>query len=145
MYKAETAYPMVYDGVSPADADSDGDGVRDGADDQDHDDVPNYLELSRNMSAPRGWLATRRTRTSPRGRPTSARGPGSTLFNRACRCATAARARIRFRSTGAWAPFHRLTDADNFFVLTSALRGRGSTLHRDVQPRPAGQRLEHAQ
>ena len=29
------------------DADTDGDGVRDGADDQDHDDVPNLMELSR--------------------------------------------------------------------------------------------------
>ena len=29
------------------DADTDGDGVRDGADDQDHDDVPNVMELSR--------------------------------------------------------------------------------------------------
>ena len=42
MYKDEKAYPVVYDGVSPTDPDSDGDGVRDGADDQDHDDIPNY-------------------------------------------------------------------------------------------------------
>ena len=30
-----------------ADPDTDGDGVRDGADDQDHDDIPNVMELSR--------------------------------------------------------------------------------------------------
>ena len=32
------------------DADSDGDGVLDGADDQDHDDVPNVMELSRSLA-----------------------------------------------------------------------------------------------
>ncbi len=31
-------------------ADSDGDGILDGADDQDFDDVPNIMELSRNMA-----------------------------------------------------------------------------------------------
>jgi hypothetical protein len=38
---------VQYAGTDPANADSDGDGVRDGADDQDHDDVPNVMELSR--------------------------------------------------------------------------------------------------
>jgi hypothetical protein len=46
-YKAEKPFHIVYAGVSPTDADTDGDGVRDGADDQDHDDVPNIMELSR--------------------------------------------------------------------------------------------------
>jgi hypothetical protein len=46
-YKLEKAYPIVYAGTRPDDADSDGDGVLDGADDQDHDDVPNLMELSR--------------------------------------------------------------------------------------------------
>ena len=32
---------------------SDGDGVRDGADDQDHDDIPNVMELSRNAASGR--------------------------------------------------------------------------------------------
>jgi hypothetical protein len=36
-----------YAGTSPVDSDSDGDGVLDGADDQDHDDIPNIMELSR--------------------------------------------------------------------------------------------------
>ena len=35
------------------DPDTDGDGVRDGADDQDHDDVPNLMELSRNAASGR--------------------------------------------------------------------------------------------
>lgn len=50
-YAAEGAFP-AYAGqedrpLSPFDPDSDGDGVRDGADDEDHDDVPNIMELSR--------------------------------------------------------------------------------------------------
>ncbi len=46
-YSMETPYPIPYAGTRVDDADSDGDGVRDGADDQDHDDVPNHMELSR--------------------------------------------------------------------------------------------------
>jgi hypothetical protein len=46
-YSAELAYPVDYAGTSLLDGDTDGDGVRDGADDQDHDDVPNIMELSR--------------------------------------------------------------------------------------------------
>ena len=34
-------------GTNPSTRTSDGDGVRDGADDQDHDDIPNVMELSR--------------------------------------------------------------------------------------------------
>ncbi len=50
-YKKEKPYPVPYVGTDLADADSDGDGVRDGADDQDHDDVPNLMELSRSSAA----------------------------------------------------------------------------------------------
>jgi hypothetical protein len=46
-YKSEKPYGIPYAGTRVDDADSDGDGVRDGADDQDHDDVPNLMELSR--------------------------------------------------------------------------------------------------
>jgi hypothetical protein len=44
---AEAPYPIEYAGTDMADEDSDGDRIRDGADDQDHDDVPNLHELSR--------------------------------------------------------------------------------------------------
>ena len=37
----ETPFHVTYAGTDIVDADSDGDGVRDGADDQDHDDIPN--------------------------------------------------------------------------------------------------------
>jgi hypothetical protein len=54
----EIAYPVEFAGTDLADSDSDGDGVIDGADDQDHDDVPNLMELSRNMaSGHRDWDA----------------------------------------------------------------------------------------
>jgi hypothetical protein len=46
-YGKEPAYPVPYAGTLPTNPDSDGDGVRDGADDQDHDDIPNIMELSR--------------------------------------------------------------------------------------------------
>jgi IPT/TIG domain len=46
-YSMEKAYGIGYAGPKVDDADSDGDGVLDGADDQDHDDVPNLMELSR--------------------------------------------------------------------------------------------------
>jgi hypothetical protein len=46
-YAKETPYHIAYAGTDLTDPDSDGDGVRDGADDQDHDDIPNVDELSR--------------------------------------------------------------------------------------------------
>jgi hypothetical protein len=49
-YNGEGAYPITYAGTKAFDADSDGDGILDGADDQDFDDVPNIMELSRNMA-----------------------------------------------------------------------------------------------
>jgi hypothetical protein len=46
-YGLEGAYPIEFAGTDVTDPDSDGDGVLDGADDQDNDDVPNLMELSR--------------------------------------------------------------------------------------------------
>jgi hypothetical protein len=46
-YKAETPYYITYTDTDLVDPDTDGDDVRDGADDQDHDDFPNVMELSR--------------------------------------------------------------------------------------------------
>ena len=51
LYNKETKYYLPYSGTSLVDADTDGDGVRDGADDQDHDDLPNMMECSRNMAS----------------------------------------------------------------------------------------------
>ncbi|RKQ86944.1 IPT/TIG domain-containing protein [Solirubrobacter pauli] len=49
-YSKEGEYPIKYAGTKAHDADSDGDGILDGADDQDFDDVPNIMELSRNLA-----------------------------------------------------------------------------------------------
>jgi IPT/TIG domain len=68
LYDGETAYPLQYAAVRLDDPDSDGDGVRDGADDQDHDDVPNMMECSRSQAAdlPRDPPSVT---TPPAGRP----------------------------------------------------------------------------
>ena len=42
--RARSRTTIAYAGTDPTDADTDGDGVRDGADDQDHDDIPNIME-----------------------------------------------------------------------------------------------------
>ena len=51
MYDKETPYYITYAGTQLDVADSDGDGIRDGADDQDHDDVPNVMECSRILAS----------------------------------------------------------------------------------------------
>ena len=51
LYKDEHKYYLAYQGTALDDADTDGDGIRDGADDQDHDDVPNVMECSRSLAA----------------------------------------------------------------------------------------------
>jgi hypothetical protein len=50
-YSAEKPFHLGYEGTDVIDPDTDGDGVRDGADDQDHDDIPNVMELSRNAAS----------------------------------------------------------------------------------------------
>jgi len=56
-YEKEKPYTIAYAGTELADHDSDGDGVRDGADDQDHDDYTNISEQSRRLVAGEtsGW------------------------------------------------------------------------------------------
>jgi hypothetical protein len=49
-YTGEGPYPIKYAGTKAFDADSDGDGILDGADDQDFDDIPNIWERDRNMA-----------------------------------------------------------------------------------------------
>jgi hypothetical protein len=50
LYNTETPYYLTYSGTRLDDPDTDGDGVRDGADDSDHDDLPNMMECSRSMA-----------------------------------------------------------------------------------------------
>ena len=51
VYKKENPFTTAYAGTKIDDGDTDGDGVVDGADDQDHDDMPNVRELSRRLAA----------------------------------------------------------------------------------------------
>ena len=51
LFSRETRYPLEYSDTRLDDPDTDGDGVRDGADDQDHDDVPNIMECNRLLAA----------------------------------------------------------------------------------------------
>ena len=51
LYDEESPYYLTYEGTRLDDPDSDGDGIRDGADDQDHDGVPNVMECSRALAA----------------------------------------------------------------------------------------------
>ncbi len=50
-YEKEPVYYLNYSGTRLDDPDSDGDLVRDGADDQDNDDVPNVMECSRTLAS----------------------------------------------------------------------------------------------
>jgi hypothetical protein len=50
LYDGETKYYLNYSGTDLDDPDTDGDGIRDGADDDDHDDVPNMMECSRSLA-----------------------------------------------------------------------------------------------
>jgi len=54
LYTKERPYFLDYPDTRLDDPDTDGDGVRDGADDQDHDDVPNIMECSRTLAAHTG-------------------------------------------------------------------------------------------
>ena len=51
LYPKESPYYLTYQGTRLDDPDSDGDGIRDGADDEDHDDIPNVMECSRSLAA----------------------------------------------------------------------------------------------
>jgi hypothetical protein len=71
-YDREKPFKIDYAGTSPTDADSDGDGIRDGADDQDHDDIPNIMELSRKQATGRPYDNPKTLKDA--GNPDPARG-----------------------------------------------------------------------
>jgi hypothetical protein len=101
-YGRETPFRISYAGTSVADPDSDGDGVRDGADDQDHDDVPNIVELSRNANT--GRSLDPKDLDALLGDPNPVRGRVAPFnpclpFTDSRTCPTYA------PFTGAWAPF----------------------------------------
>jgi hypothetical protein len=73
-YGGERVYYVPYTGTDLADPDTDGDGVRDGADDQDNDDVPNVMELSRRAAS--GFDDTDGRDCAPRKEPSLPTKPG---------------------------------------------------------------------
>jgi hypothetical protein len=95
----EVAYPIAYEGTDVADPDSDGDGVRDGADDQDHDDIPNIDEVSRVLAS-----------GMPEGSTPSLGHYGRVNPFNPCLPDTGSRTcPIYVPANGAWAPFDNLT------------------------------------
>jgi hypothetical protein len=99
-YKGEKPFPIVYAGTDLADGDSDGDGVRDGADDQDHDDISNLGEASRNMASGRMPGSTGDTPWWGRVNPFNPCLPDT--GSRTCP--------IYIPAQNAWAPFDGSTD-----------------------------------
>ena len=134
LYDKETKYYLTYAGVRLDDEDTDGDGVRDGADDQDHDDVPNVMECSRVLRA-------RRRRHRPRhGGPdhASPAGPGEGFVNPFNPCLPHLDSRTckqlrRGRRRSEWAPFN----PDDDVLLDQELAPRSLPPDR---PRPATRR-----
>jgi IPT/TIG domain len=57
-YKDEKVYPLTYTGTNLTDADTDGDGIKDGADDQDHDGLSNAYELVRPVDWSETYVST---------------------------------------------------------------------------------------
>ena len=133
LYDKETVFPGKSVTVDVADEDSDGDGVRDGADDQDNDDVPNVMECSRSRAGgdwPEDALAKTQDPNNPLpppgppadGRPAEAfvhpynpclplpgvhgGKAGSVPFSRTCPSYVPPK--------GAWAPFN--PDDQYFFI-----------------------------
>ena len=112
-YSGETAYPIAYSGTSHVDADSDGDGIRDGADDQDNDDIPNVMEMSRNAAS--GRLIFGRACDDEFAPERSTPGEGRVNPFNPCLPDTTSRTCTRHPGfEGAFAPFD---DSENYFVL----------------------------
>jgi hypothetical protein len=101
----ERSFPVAYAGTSPTDPDSDGDGILDGADDQDHDGIPNVMELSRVAGSGLNDIKTGRSWCVPADGLTDVNHPDAygrvNPFNP---CLPADWSRTCPRYTGAWAP-----------------------------------------
>ena len=109
LYDKETPYPVKYAGTRLDDEDTDGDDVLDGADDQDHDDLPNMMECGRNAASGRPYSDEAAT---PLATPTKG------FVNPFNPCLPAVRSRTCNRNPAldnAWAPFN--PDDVYYFVL----------------------------
>ena len=97
----ETPYPLDYPGTDYVDEDTDGDTILDGADDQDHDDVPNIMECNRLLASGRGEDAP----NAPSPQPNL---PASGLVNPFNPCLPHSESRTcrHYVSGLPWAPFN---------------------------------------
>jgi hypothetical protein len=120
LYKREKVFhPVAFPGTAMDDADSDGDGIRDGADDQDFDDVPNMMELSRIAASGRGLDAP--DTAAAAGNPTPAHGRVNP-FNPCLPDPTSRTCPTYVEIGNAWAPFDGLAfdpqgDDPDYLVL----------------------------
>jgi len=114
LYQQETSYYVAYAGTDFVDSDSDGDGVRDGADDQDHDDVPNVMECSRRDA---GGVPDAMTASAPNADNASLHAPAFVQPFNPCLPSPKSRTCKRILPAGgsAWAPFN--TQDQYFFVF----------------------------
>ena len=99
-YPTEAPFRLTYLEPAVEDPDTDRDGVRDGADDQDHDDIPNIVELSRNAHSGRAMNSVSATPPHGRVNPFNPCLP----FRNSRTCPTY----VPFE--GAWAPFDGSAD-----------------------------------
>jgi IPT/TIG domain len=119
LYDKEAKYYLTYAPSALDDPDSDGDGVRDGADDADHDDLPNVMECSRGMA----------TTLARDPRPTNVDPPPSRLLDRSmggvvhgfvnpynpCLPSPTSRSCNQYPALdGAWAPY---AENDKYFYI----------------------------
>jgi hypothetical protein len=110
LYNKETPYYLNYAGTRLDDPDSDGDGIRDGADDQDHDDVPNMMECSRNLAS-----GQRDPRPSSDTHPSHPDIAFVNPFNPCLPSTTSRTCKRIIPFEGAWAPFN--PDKDVYFYV----------------------------
>jgi hypothetical protein len=84
-YKAtpEKVYPLTYGGVSMTDPDTDGDGIPDGADDEDHDGLSNEFEVARPWNWETTYISSGHSGDNPYAR-TQPYNPCKPVFSETC-------------------------------------------------------------
>jgi hypothetical protein len=110
LYDKETPYYLSFAPTRLDEQDSDGDGIRDGADDQDHDDVPNMMECSR-------VLASGLPEDAPDDQTADDTRPWKGFVNPFNPCLPHMKSRTCKRivpTANAWAPFN--ADDDYYFI-----------------------------
>jgi hypothetical protein len=114
LYDKEAEYYLTYQGTRLDDADSDGDGVLDGADDTDHDDLPNMMECSRSIAAGLGYDPRPPVGDPPADRLTTYIDAFVNPFNPCLPSWTSRSCPKYVGLEGAWAPF---AQGDKYYYI----------------------------